>query len=80
MHAGVFQFAYNDKQERVHVVLRDNITKAMMENGVSSLGWVAHTSQLGVHMAGLSQKKLYPFFDSEEDGGWFYDRRNVFSC
>lgn len=47
-------------KERVHVFLRDNapnMVKAMDESGVASVGSTAHTLQLGVNKAVLSQSK-----------------------
>lgn len=52
---------WNITKERVHVVLRDNarnMAKAMEECGVASLGCMAHTLQLAVNEAVLSQRSV----------------------
>lgn len=58
-------------KDRVHVVLRDNarnMTKAMEECGFASLGCMAHTLQLAVNEAVLSQRSITNCFDLQEDG------------
>ena len=52
---------WNIKKEMVHVVLRDNahnMEKAMNEGGVASLGCMAHSLQLAVNEAVLSQRAV----------------------
>ena len=52
---------WNIKKEMVHVVLRDNahnMEKAMKECGVASLGCMAHSLQLAVNKAVLSQRAV----------------------
>lgn len=49
------------KKEQVHVVLRDNarnMSKAMEECGLASLGCMAHTLQLAVNETVLSQRSI----------------------
>ena len=52
---------WNITKDQVHVVLRDNarnMIKAMDECGLASLGCVAHTLQLAVNEAVLSQRSI----------------------
>lgn len=52
---------WNITKDQVHVVLRDNarnMIKAMEECGLASLGCVAHTLQLAVNEAVLSQRSI----------------------
>lgn len=52
---------WNITKDKVHVVLRDNarnMTKAMEDCGLASIGCMAHTLQLAVNEAVLSQRSI----------------------